>query len=129
MDQIVQARGKILYIEDDLARLKLMQRIIGLTDGLSLLPAHNAELGLEMVKTHNPDMIILDVNLPGINGLEALDRLKEMQVVPGIPVIALSAAAGVEDINKGLEADFQEYLTKPVDLQQVLGVINKLLAN
>ena len=50
-----------------------------------------------------------------------------MRVVQGIPVPALSAAAGVEDINKGLDAGFQEYLTKPVDLQQVLGVINKLL--
>lgn len=129
LDNTVQASGKILYIEDDLASLKLMQGIIRRSEGLSLLLAHNAELGLEMARTLDPDMIILDINLPGINGLQALESLKKMQIVPRIPVIALSAATTREDIKKGLDAGFQEYLTKPVDLHEVLGVINKLLTS
>ena len=127
LDNTIQASGKILYIEDDLASLKLMQGIIRRSDGLSLLSAHNAELGLGMARTLDPDMIILDINLPGINRLQALETLKKMQIVPRIPVIALSAAKTRKDIKKGLDAGFQEYLTKPVDLHEVLGVTNKLL--
>jgi CheY-like chemotaxis protein len=106
-----------------------MEGIIRRSDGLSLLSAHNAELGLEMARSLDPDMIILDFNLPGINGLQALETLEKMQIVPRIPVIALSAAATRKDIKKGLDAGFQEYLTKPVDLHDVLGVINKLLTS
>ncbi len=122
------ASGKILYVEDNLANLKLMQGIIGLSDGLKLLSAHNAELGLEIARTQKPDMIILDINLPGMNGLEALHKLKEMKIVPEIPVIALSGAATKSDIKTGLDAGFQRYLTKPIDIKQVLEAINTLLS-
>lgn len=121
--------GKILYIEDNLMNLQLMQGIVNLSSGLTLMSAHNAELGLEMASRQNPDMIILDINLPGMSGLEALEKLKEMNIVPGIPAIALSAAANKEDIAKGLEAGFQKYLTKPMGVQDILQAIKSVLAN
>lgn len=121
--------GRILYVEDNLVNLKLMQGIVNLCPGLTLLSAHNAELGLEMANKQKPDMIILDINLPGMNGLEALEKLKEMNIVPGIPAIALSAAVGQETVAKGLEAGFQKYLTKPIDIQEVLHTIKSVLVN
>jgi len=128
-DQTSRLTGRILYVEDNLANLKLMQGIIRLCDGLTLISVHNAELGLEMASTQNPDLIILDINLPGMSGLEALNRLKQMQVVPKIPVIALSAAGTDSDIQKGLDAGFHKYLTKPVNIKEVLDAINTLLRN
>lgn len=121
--------GRILYVEDNLMNLQLMQGIINLCPGLTLMSAHNAELGLEMANRQNPDMIILDINLPGMSGFEALEKLKEMNIVPGIPVIALSAATSKEDISNGLEAGFLKYLTKPMGVQEILQAIKSVLAN
>lgn len=121
--------GRILYVEDNLINLQLMQGIINLCPGLTLMSAHNAELGLEMASKQNPDMIILDINLPGMSGFEALEKLKEMNIVPGIPAIALSAKASKEDVAKGLEAGFQKYLTKPMGVQEILQAIKSVLAN
>ncbi len=121
--------GRILYVEDNLMNLELMLGIVSLCSGLTLMSAHNAELGLEMANRHNPNMIILDINLPGMSGFEALKKLKEMNIVPDIPVIALSAADSKEDVAKGLEAGFQTYLTKPMDVQEILQAIKSALVN
>ena len=121
--------GRILYVEDNLMNFQLMQGIINLCSGLTLLSAHNAGLGLEMAKKQNPDMIILDINLPGMSGFETLEKLKEMNIVPGIPAIALSAAVSKEDVAKGLEAGFQKYLIKPMGVQEFLQAIKSVLAN
>lgn len=121
--------GTILYIDDNLINLQLMQSAVGLCSGLTLISAHNAELGLMIAGKYNPDLIILDINLPGMSGLEALEKLREMNVVPGIPAIALSAASTEEDIKIGLEAGFQAYLTKPMDIEELLNTIKSILAS
>ncbi len=120
--------GKILYIEDYFANLKLMEGIVRLSEGLTLISARYAEVGLEMAKTQNPDMIIIDINLPDMSGLVVLEKLMELDIVPRIPVIALSAAATDKDIKEGIDAGFQMYLTKPINVRQVQGAIHSLLA-
>jgi len=119
--------GKILYVEDNPANLALMEQIIATIEGLSIISAHNAEFGIELAKSQKPNLIIFDVNLPGMSGLEAIRKLKEIDSVAGIPVIALSAAATQKDIQKGLGAGFDHYLTKPINVAEITETINRIL--
>ncbi|MDD5412300.1 MAG: PAS domain S-box protein, partial [Methylobacter sp.] len=98
------AERTLLYIEDNPANLRLVQRIISTHTGLKMLDARTAELGLEIARTHHPDLILLDINLPGMNGFEALRHLQNDPVTADIPVIAISANAMERDIKKGLAA-------------------------
>ncbi|MCK4951394.1 MAG: response regulator, partial [Gammaproteobacteria bacterium] len=108
----------ILYIEDNPANLKLVEHIIEQHREDTLLTAHHAELGLDIARTHQPDLILMDINLPGIDGYEALRQLKSMSRTKNIPVFAISANAMPVDIKKGLDAGFLEYITKPIDINE-----------
>lgn len=119
--------GTVLYVEDNPANLALMEQVIVQIEGVEMISAHNAEFGLELAKARNPDLIILDINLPGMSGLEALGKLKDMEEVSSIPVIALSAAATKKDIQKGHDAGFQHYLIKPINVAHVTEVIREIL--
>ena len=88
----------------------------------------DVDLDLEMARTYQPDLVIMDINLPGMNGIEAMKPFKRAKVTRAIPVIALSANAVPQDIKKSLKAGFDEYLTKPINLDQVLAAIKKGLA-
>jgi CheY-like chemotaxis protein len=94
-----------------------------------LFTAHNAELGLELAVSQQPDMIIMDINLPGMNGLEALKHLQQDPLTQTIPVIALSANAMPRDIERGLAAGFANYLTKPIRVNEVREAIHKILGS
>jgi CheY-like chemotaxis protein len=96
---------------------------------LKLITAHNAELGLELAATRQPDMIILDINLPGMDGFGALKHLQQDALTRTIPVIALSANAMPRDIERGLAAGFALYLTKPIRVNEVRAAIQKMLGN
>jgi PAS domain S-box-containing protein len=117
---------KILYIEDDPDNLVLMQRAIRKLSDYELLTADMAITGLELAVKHKPDLIILDINLPGIDGFEALKTLQKDPETQHIPVFALSASAMPEQIKKGYEAGFSAYLTKPIEINKLLGAINKV---
>lgn len=119
--------GTLLYVEDNPENLKLMELIVGKIEGLSMVSAHTGELGLEMARASKPDLIILDINLPGMSGLELVRRLKKDAVTAQIPVLALSAAATQNDIDEGLKAGFDRYLTKPVIVPEVLDAIETVL--
>lgn len=108
----------ILYIEDNPANLKLVEQIMEQHREDTLLSAHNAEIGLDMARTHQPDLILLDINLPDIDGYEALRQLKSMDGTKDIPVFAISANAMTTDIKKGMDAGFLEYITKPIDINE-----------
>jgi PAS domain S-box-containing protein len=112
--------GTILYIEDNPDNLGLMEAIFSDVEGATLLSAHNAELGLSLAVDRKPDAIVMDINLPGMNGFEALKHLMNNKATRAIPVIALSANATARDIEKGEKAGFYRYLTKPVDLEQLM---------
>ncbi len=119
--------GCVLYVEDNPANLALMEQIVENIDGLSIISAHNAEFGIELAKSHKPDLIILDINLPGMSGLEAIEKIKEIDTVSEIPAIALSAAATPRDIRKGLDAGFDHYLTKPINVAEITKTIRDIL--
>jgi len=119
----------ILYIEDNPANRQLMETIFNRMDGLSLIPAASAELGLSIAEERQPDLILMDINLPGMNGLEALHELGKIDKTRDIPVIAISARAMKKDIEQGLAAGFKAYLTKPFNVPKLIEVIEKELAS
>lgn len=117
----------VLYIEDNPANQRLISKIISVHTRCSLLLAANAEEGIVLAVNSQPDLILLDINLPGMNGFEALARLQQNPATKVIPVVALSANAMERDVKKGLAAGFVEYLTKPLDVNQFLTVLQQLL--
>jgi CheY-like chemotaxis protein len=123
----VQERYTLLYVEDNPPNIALMQELVNSVPSLRLLTAADANTGLALAHAHRPDVIVLDINLPGLNGFEILKRLKGAARTADIPVMALSAAALPNDIERGQAAGFTHYLTKPIDVQQFLGAIESLL--
>lgn len=115
---------KILYVEDNLDSLKLMQSIVGQMPNASLIIAHNAKLGIALAKQKKPDLILLDINMPGMNGIEALGLLRHMEITRHIPVVALTANADPKDKERGLAMGFNDYLTKPVKVKEIIQKIN-----
>ena len=116
----------ILYVDDNLNSLRLMQSIVGQIHNARLLIAHNAKLGLVLAKQKNPDLILLDINLPGMNGIEALGVLRHMKSTQHIPVIAITARVDPADIRRGLAAGFDAYMTKPVIVKKLIQKINAI---
>ncbi len=117
----------LLYVEDNPANLSLMELIAQRIDGLNLISTHTAELGIELARSERPDIIILDINLPGMSGIEAAVKLREFSETRDIPVLALSAAATKSDIRKGVRAGFQRYLTKPIQITEIIQAIREAL--
>jgi PAS domain S-box-containing protein len=117
----------LLYVEDNPANLKLVERLVARRHDLRLLSAVDGNRGVELARTCQPDVILMDINLPGINGIEALRILGEDNATAHIPVIALSANAIPRDIQKGLEAGFFRYLTKPIKVSEFMDALNGAL--
>ena len=107
----------ILCVEDNADNLKVLQLMIGrLRPGDRFIPARTAEEAFEILNQVHPDLILMDVNLPGMSGIEAMSILRQPPHVPDIPVIAISAHAMASNINEGLQAGFADYITKPIDM-------------
>ena len=119
----------VLQIEDNPANLKLMQRVLAKRPEIQLLSAHSASLGLELIASHLPDLILLDINMPGMDGYATLEVLRANPKTATIPVIALTANATARDIERGLAAGFDAYLTKPLNIVQFNETIRRLLDN
>lgn len=120
-------RPVVLYIEDNPMNMRLMQQIFARKNNLALCEAHSAESGIESAFTNPPALILMDINLPGINGYQALAILKADARTAHIPVIAVSANAMMGDRERGLKAGFVDYLSKPLDVKQFYTVIGRLL--
>jgi PAS domain S-box-containing protein len=114
----------LLYVEDNPANLMLVENIIARRSNLRFLSAADAIQGIEMAHTHRPDVILMDINLPGISGLTALKILRESSMTGSIPVVALSANAIPRDIEKGLDAGFFRYLTKPLRIDEFMKTLD-----
>lgn len=123
----VQRRCKVLYVEDNPTNIRLLQQIFTRYPQLDLEIAEEAFLGIYKARSIKPDLVILDINLPGMDGYEVLEVLKSDPFTSNIPVIGLSANAMPYDIERGRNAGFFDYLTKPVDINQLIDVFNKLL--
>ncbi|MGD8569095.1 MAG: chemotaxis protein CheB [Gammaproteobacteria bacterium] len=115
---------KILYVEDDPDNQVLMARVIRKLSHYELFTANTAPKGLELVAKHKPGLIILDINLPGMDGYEALQELQKNPDTRHIPVFALSASAMPEQVEKGYAAGFSAYLTKPIEIGELLKAID-----
>jgi signal transduction histidine kinase/ActR/RegA family two-component response regulator len=115
----------VLYIEDNPASVRLVQESLSSRLGIKLLHAPTAELGLELSLYRHPDVILLDINLPGMDGYEALALLKHDPQTSRIPVIAITANGMERDIKRGLDAGFADYLIKPLDIIQLIILLGK----
>lgn len=125
--QAAESRKTILYVEDNAANLTLVQSIIAAHTKLTLIGATTAQTGLELAAEKHPDLILLDINLPGMDGFEALRRLRENPATCDIPVIAVTANAMPNEVERGRVAGFTDYLTKPLNIPHFLRVIGALL--
>jgi signal transduction histidine kinase/CheY-like chemotaxis protein len=124
-------RGRVhtlLYVEDNPANLKLVEEIVGRDPGIHLLTAVTGNSGVEIARESMPDAILMDINLPGINGFEALQILHADPATARIPVMALSANAMPGDIESGRRAGFFRYLTKPIKVNEFLDALDDVLS-
>ena len=117
----------LIDVEDNPANLKLVEQLIARRPDLRLLSAVNGNLGIELARDNQPEVILMDINLPGISGIEALKILREDPATAHIPVVALSANAMPRDIEKGLQAGFFWYLTKPIKVNEFMDVLDVAL--
>jgi PAS domain S-box-containing protein len=117
----------MLYVEDNPANLALVEQLIARRGDLKLLTAIDAPLGIELARAYLPDVILMDINLPGISGYGALKLLRDDPATAHIPVLALSANAMPRDIEKGLEAGFFRYLTKPIRVHEFMSAVDLAL--
>ena len=118
----------LLYVEDNPANLKLVQEIVAFRSDLQLLAAPDAHLGIDIAKAHQPRLILMDINLPGMSGIDALAELRRDPATSHIPVLALTANAMPRDVERGMEAGFYRYLTKPINIDEFNDAIDSTLA-
>jgi signal transduction histidine kinase/ActR/RegA family two-component response regulator len=117
----------LLYVEDNPAILMLVEDLIARRPDVHLLTARDGISGIEIARASQPDVILMDINLPGISGITALKILAEDPATAHIPVVALSANAVPRDIEKGLEAGFFRYLTKPIKIHEFMSTLDAAL--
>lgn len=117
----------VLYIEDNLSNLELVQRIVARRPDVRLLTATQGREGLDLARQHLPRVILLDVHLPDLSGDEVLRRLKSEGPLAGIPVIVISADATAAQRARLLSLGARDYLTKPLDIRSFLAVLHQAL--
>ncbi|MEK9629500.1 MAG: ATP-binding protein [Nitrospinota bacterium] len=118
---------KILYVEDIPANFELVKQILSSRKNLDLLWASNARDGIEKAKAQQPDLILMDIHLPDLDGISAFKAMKDIEAVANIPVVALSADAMAMDINRALKIGFAGYITKPLDIDRFLEKIDEVI--
>lgn len=122
-------RCVVLYIEDNPSNLALMERIAGMRENISLLSAAQGCLGLDLARAHRPDLVLLDLHLPDMPGLEVLQKLRSDEITRAIPVVAVSADATSGHIDELLAAGAQSYMTKPLEVPSLLRLLDQTLAS
>ena len=114
----------LLCVEDNPANLMLVERLLARRAEIHLICAQDGRRGIEMARVHQPDVILMDINLPGISGITAMGILAGDPRTTHIPVVALSANAMPRDIEKGLQAGFFHYLTKPIKVTEFMDTLD-----
>ncbi len=117
----------LLYVEDNPANLKLIEQLIARRPDMRLLTARDGDLGIQLARANQPEVILMDINLPGISGIEALKILRADPATARIPIVALSANAMPRDVEKGLQAGFFRYLTKPIKVDEFMHTLDDVL--
>ncbi|HEX2797837.1 MAG TPA: ATP-binding protein [Immundisolibacter sp.] len=119
----------VLCVEDNPANLRLIEQLVARRPHTRLLSAGDATVGIELARAHQPEVILMDINLPGISGIRALAILRQDPLTRHIPVVAVSANAMPRDIRKGLDAGFFGYLTKPIKVNEFMEALDLALAH
>ncbi|WP_324781118.1 PAS domain-containing protein [Thiobacillus sedimenti] len=122
-------RAYVLYIEDNPMNQHLMERIFAARKHLALRMAHTAEIGIQLARAERPALIMMDINLPGMDGYAALEALRAEPTTAGVPVVAVTANAMKGEEKRGLEAGFDAYVTKPIDIPTLFNVIDTLVVD
>ncbi len=122
------AQRTLLCVEDNPANLLLVERLLARRPDIRMLSARDGRQGVELARAHQPDVILMDINLPGISGITAMRILAEDPLTAHIPVVALSANAMPRDIEKGRQAGFFRYLTKPIKVDEFMDALDQALA-
>ena len=125
-----QKAGKkytILYVEDNPDNLKLMEQVLNINGNFDLISAPQAEMGIDLAKTFDVDLILMDINLPGMDGITAMKALKRIEKTRNLPIVAVSANALEKDIKSCLNAGFTDYIVKPINIPQFLKKIDAIL--
>lgn len=117
----------ILYIEDNPNNLKLIEQTLSLRKHTNLISAPQAEMGIDLAKTRDVDLILMDINLPGMDGVEAMKILRRIEKTRALPILALSANAMERDIQSALREGFTDYIVKPINIAEFLEKIDKFL--
>lgn len=120
-------RACVLYIEDNPANVRLMRDLLAAFEGIELITATTAESGIQLARASPPSVIIMDINLPGMSGIEALHVLQSSVETKAIPVIALTASASEQERKRGERLGFYRYMTKPVDTADLEATLQGLL--
>ncbi|MCG5535729.1 ATP-binding protein [Ectothiorhodospira mobilis] len=118
----------LLHVDDNPSNLRLVEQALSRRPAVRVISAPSAGLGLELAGVHRPDLIVLDINMPGLNGYQVLEQLRGDPVTATIPVVALTANATERDVERGRRAGFDDYLTKPLDLERFLGAVDTRMA-
>ncbi|MGK0178327.1 MAG: PAS domain S-box-containing protein [Nitrospinales bacterium] len=121
-------KKKILYIEDIRDNVELVRQILDSRQDIGLISASNALAGIELAQSEIPDLILMDIHMPDMDGITAFKKLQTMKETLGIPVIALTADAMAVDIKKALDIGFKSYITKPIDVVVFLKAIDEVVA-
>ena len=120
-------RHTIVYVEDNPSNIAFMREFVRDFESLELLNAPTAEIGLPMIRAHQPALVIMDINLPGMSGLDATRQLRAWPETRHIPILGLSAAALLKDTSLAKDAGFDRYLTKPVKVAELAATLEELL--
>ena len=121
------SKHTLLYVEDNPANLQLVEEIIRFRSDLRMLSAPDAHLGIELARAHQPEVILMDINLPGLSGVDALKILRSVPETAHIPVIAVTANAMPRDVSAGLHSGFFRYITKPINIDELNAAIDSAL--
>ncbi|MEX2375705.1 MAG: PAS domain S-box protein [Dehalococcoidia bacterium] len=127
-DVLGAANYRLLYIEDNRANTRLAQALFHTLENIELICADTGHQGLMLLDDYSVDAILLDINLPDMDGYAVLDAIRARPALSGIPVIALSADAMPRDLARGERAGFAEYLTKPIDTRRLLATLRAVLS-
>jgi CheY-like chemotaxis protein len=117
-----------VYVEDNPSNIAFMRDLVGEMPNIELVTAPTAEIGLELIRARQPRVVIMDINLPGMSGFDAVKQLRAWPETQHIPVIGLSAAALLKDTSRAKETGFYRYLTKPVKVDELTRTLEELLA-
>ena len=120
-------RRAVVYVEDNPRNVAFMEDLISELPDVELFTAPNAELGLELISARRPSLVLMDLHLPGMDGFEAMRRLRASAETSHIPVIALSAAGEVHSAKLVASSGFHSYFDKPVNVGALLQTLQALL--